>query len=378
MNRAVENPRALVLMGLVLVACGGVSQEDYRESYGEALCHRQARCGEIRDEDACVREARGFASAYREAGLIVYAQYEGSIRAGRLRFNEEAAQECVQHVRDLSCNEPLPPARSGVICDVLEGQQKDGEPCLITEECGEASYCERTDGPVCETGTCKARLGLGQRVSNFQECAPGLVLVGATCQAPLGEGEACVGDSVCASGLYCAGGNLWCRRFALEGESCGTERCLPHLACSEGSCQRRFDVGMDCTVPQSNPGGASECKRDLFCADGGGARPGTCSERLGPGERCFGDTCKGNLFCDWLGGAQEGSCQAFRQLGESCTSVPCVPGAYCDEGSRTCLRQGRLGEPCGSPYYLSCISGLWCENGTCESGFGGFCEQPRG
>jgi len=382
MNPAVENPRALVLVGLVLVACGGgLSREEYSEAYGEALCHRQARCGEIRDEDACVSDAREFSRAYREGGLQAYFQYEGSIRAGRLRFDEEAAEACVQRLRDIPCDERLPLTRNGTICDVLEGLQQDGEPCVLTEECSEASYCERTGEAVCEVGTCKPRPGLDQKVAGAQECAPGLVRIGDTCRAPSGEGGACDSDSGCTARLYCEWIIRECRRFAVEGEACSEDgvRCLPHLRCGEGSCQRLSDVGMGCTPPLGGPSSSSDtgCKRDLFC-EGEGWTPGTCRKRQGPGEPCSGSTCQGSLFCGALSQGSAWSCQPLRPPGESCASVPCAPGAYCDRGSETCLRQGRLGEPCIVSELFSCSSGLSCEDGTCEVDFEGLCEEPRG
>lgn len=52
MKRMFGIPYAPVVCGLVLVACGGgLGREDYAEAYSEALCHWQARCGEIRDEE---------------------------------------------------------------------------------------------------------------------------------------------------------------------------------------------------------------------------------------------------------------------------------------------------------------------------------------
>ncbi len=380
MNPASQNPRALVLVALLWVACGGgVSQEDYPESYGEALCHRQARCGEIRDEEACVRTSREYYRPYREVGQPAYFQYEGSFRAGRLRFDEDAAQECVERLRDLPCDERLPPAPNGDICDTLVGQQKDGEPCLLTEECAKASYCERTDEPVCTVGTCRPRPGLGQQVSGAQKCAPGLVQVGNTCQALSGEGGACDWDSRCTARLYCERSIGECRRFAVEGEACsdGGGRCLPHLTCGEGRCQRLFDVGQNCAPPKLVPGGFIDtgCKRDLFCEGGDSTRPGICREPLGLGERCFGGGCQVNLFCDWRGGTQEGSCQPPHQPGEACArEVLCAPGAYCDQDLLKCLPRGRQGDPCASSEPFSCISGLSCMNDRCEVNFGGLCE----
>jgi hypothetical protein len=375
------NARVMVVGALLLVACGGgVSQEDYAESYSAALCHRQARCGEIRDEDACVRNAREFTRGQREQGLAPYFQFEKSMAAGRLRFDEEAAEDCVQGLRDSACDQSLDVARNGDICDVLEGRQKDGEPCVLTEECGEASYCDGLTEAACMAGTCKPRPGLGQPVTDAQECASGLVPVNGTCQARAEEGGSCTTNSRCAPGLYCESGGM-CRRFAVEGGACGDSgpQCLAHLTCKDGSCQRLFDVDADCTPSPGGPGPFSgDCKRDLVCEGGGSEGPGTCRERAGLGESCINSTCQTNLSCDWGLGATM-TCQPFRQPGESCATLPCGPGAICNDDTMVCERLGRLGDPCPSDRepWLSCISGLTCQNGRCEAVFGGFCGKLK-
>jgi len=374
----------LVMGGLLLVACGGgLSPEEYPEAYDEAWCHRQARCGGIRDEDACVRSGREIARAEREAGVAGTLQYEGSIRSGRLRFNEEAARACVQRLEDSSCNESVVQVRADPRCDFLEGQQQEGEPCVITEECGPASYCERRDEPICVTSTCKPLPGLGEPVGDIPMCAPGLVPMGETCQPRSDEGGACGSDTSCTPGLYCDVLASWtCRRFVVEGEACGTgmgaARCLPHLRCAEGSCHRLFDVGMACTPPPPrDPDGVhvSECKWDLFCEGVAGSGVGTCRERLGPGEPCTDNvTCREGLFCDWQNLDGNGRCHPLRELGESCGRVPCVPGAYCNFELERCMPQGQLGQPCPSRQLYACRTYLSCSrDNRCEPIFGGLC-----
>lgn len=373
------NARVMVVGALLLVACGGVSQEDYAESYSAALCHRQARCGEIRDEDACVRNAREFTRIRREQGLPAYFHFEESMEAGRLRFDEDAAEDCVQRVRDSACDQSLEVARNGVICDVLEGRQKDGEPCALTEECADASYCDGLTEAACVAGTCKPRPGLGQPVTDYQECASGLVPVDGTCQARAEEGVACTTSSRCALGFYCDFGPGVCRRFAVEGEACsntGTQ-CLSHLTCKGGSCQRLLDVGVDCTTVLSGPNlDGGDCKRDLFCEGASSEGPGTCRERAGRGESCLNSVCQTNLFCD-QGLGTTMTCQPYRQPGESCAGLPCGPEFVCNGATMVCERLGRLGDPCPSDRepWLSCISGLTCQNGRCEAVFGGFCGK---
>lgn len=366
----------LGVCALLLAACGGISQEDYPEKYGEALCHRKARCGQIRDEDACVRETREFARIQREAGMSPYQIYEGSFSSGRLRFDEELAEACVERIRDSSCDQSLGEARDGDVCDLLVGQQKDGEPCLIFDECGPTSYCERTTDPVCAAGTCKPGVGLGQTLANDQqECALGLIPVEGICQALPGEGGACTPDARCAEGLHCNSSTQTCQRLATEGAACGSGggRCLPHLRCVEGSCRRLSDVDEDCT------GG---CKEDLFCEKTTDSDPGRCRELHELGEPCSDAyglfTCRTNLVCGSDSRGGERTCRRPAEAGDSCAGTSCGLGNWCDTRTTAeiCKPRGKMGEACDS-YELtaSCMQGLLCVDGTCQPGFPGTCES---
>lgn len=380
MTPVLGTARVMVVGALLLVACGGgVSREDYAESYSKALCHRQARCGEIRDEDACVRNAREFARIQRKQGQSAYFQFEESMEAGRLRFDEDAADDCVQRLRDGKCDEVLE-ARNGDICDVLAGQQKDGEPCASTEECGQASYCDGLTNVACKAGTCKPRPGLGQPATAAQVCASGLVVVSGICQARSEEGGPCTDTSSrCAPGLYCDFGAGVCRRFAGEGEACSNNagpECLSHLTCTGGSCHRLLDVGADCRTVLTSPDiDGGRCKADLFCENPDLTGLGICRERVGPGASCSRNVCQTNFFCDTAHEAATLTCQTYRQPGESCAGLPCGPGSICNDETRVCDRLGRLGDPCPADIepWLPCIGGLECRSGKCEPVFGGFC-----
>ncbi len=177
---------ALTVCGLWLVACGGgIGPEDFAQEYGEALCQWQARCGEIHDVDACVLRQRDFLLAQRAAGLSPFQHFSGSLDAGRLRFDEDAAEACVERLREHSCEEPLLQRNGAIACATLVGQREDGERCAITEDCGPSSYCEGATLPACGAGTCRPRTGPGERLppaSVESWCAPGLVPVGEVCQ----------------------------------------------------------------------------------------------------------------------------------------------------------------------------------------------------
>jgi hypothetical protein len=371
MKRWNGSPGVLAVCALLLAACGGISQEDYPEKYREALCHRKARCGQIRDEDACVRESREFARAMNEAGMSPYQMYEGSFRSGRLRFDEDLAEACVERIRDSSCDQSLGEARAGDVCHILVGQQKDGEPCLLYDECGPASYCERMNEAVCAEGTCKPGLGLGQTLTNgMQQCAPGLIPVEGICQAFLGEGDTCAGSDRCALGLFCNIDTRTCQRFATEGGTCGTGGgiCLSHLRCIDGSCRRLADVGEAC---------AGGCKEDLFCDRTTDSEPGSCRERRGLGEPCndvYGYvTCRANLVCGNTSGGMERTCQPPAEVGASCANMSCGLGAWCDWKTETCKPQGKMGGACDSYQMGSCMQGLSCVENTCRPGFPGPC-----
>lgn len=336
---------AWVLCGLWLAACGGIDTENYGEEYGEALCHRQARCGEIRDEDACASARRDVYEALAEVGLGTHALYEGSLTAGRARFDEDAAGKCLDLIRDSSCDQSLDEVTSAEVCRFLFGQRKDGEACLVKEDCGAASYCSRgafqPGHPVCEAGTCKPLPRQGEPLTgadNVHACAPGLSPdVSSVCQPTSGEGGPCMASHGCASGLTCDEDLHQCRRPFRVGESCdaGARRCLPHLRCAEGSCRTLADVGESCTLSRSfGASWTSDCKRDLFCDAAPDSTQGTCEERLGKGSSCRDyRECGTGFFCD-LSAGQTGTCRELVSEGGKCDTLP-ASWASCASPRRT-------------------------------------------
>ncbi|XXF74903.1 hypothetical protein P2318_17670 [Myxococcaceae bacterium GXIMD 01537] len=379
---------AWMVCGLWLTACGGIEPEEYGESRDEALCHRQARCGEFRDEETCVRARSKWNQALREAGLQPYAVFEGSLEAGRTRFDEDRAQECIDLIRDSSCEQPLEEVMSAEACSVLVGQRKDGEACLVNEDCGAASYCAlATERAVCDAGTCQPLPGLGERMpgfNNIHSCAPGLSPdENSICQPTSGENGPCQNSLRCAVGLTCDRDLHQCRRPGRVGESCGeSERpCLSHLHCAEGRCRELSNVGESCTRSYSMTfGWRSDCMRGLFCDAASDASQGTCKVWRGAGSECRDQSeCQSGLFCDQRAGQQSRTCQEGVGEGGKCDTAICAPGLTCSLKTFTCARRGRKGEACevtNTVVSFACTEGLACIEGTCQVAFPGLCGAP--
>lgn len=379
---------AWAVCGLLLAACGGIEPEEYGETRDEALCHRQARCGELRDEEACVRARGEWNRALREAGMGPYAHFEGSLEAGRTRFDEERAEACMDLIRDSSCEQSLDEVMSAEVCRVLVGQRKDGEACLVNEDCGVASYCElKPERATCDAGACKPLPGVGEKLlgyNNIYSCAPGLSPdANDVCQPTVGENGPCQSSQSCAVGLLCDPNLQQCRRPGRVGESCGegAQRCLPHLRCAEGSCRELADVGESCTRSRGNIlGWMSDCKRDLNCEAEAEASRGTCQEPRGAGSACGDQSeCQSGLFCDQRAGQQTRTCQEGVGEGGKCDTAICAPGLACHPDTSTCVRRGREGEACAmtnSPLSATCQQGLACIEGACRVSFPGLCGAP--
>jgi hypothetical protein len=374
--------------GLWLAACGGTSKEDFTQERDDALCHRQARCGEIHDEDACASGRREWSEALRERGMEPYAIYEGSLEAGRTRFDEERAEACADLLRESSCEQSLEEVTSAEVCRVLVGQRQDGEACLINEDCGAASFCSvELRRAVCEAGTCKPLPGVGERLlgyDNVYSCAPGLSPdANSICQPTVGENGPCQSTLSCAVGLVCDPNSQQCQRRGRVGERCGegAPSCLTHLRCAEGSCRELAGVGESCTLSRTwGTSWSSDCKRDLFCDAALDTTQGTCKLRREEGSECRDySECAPVLFCDQRPGQQARTCQKGVGEGGTCDNAVCEPGLVCHPDTSTCVRRGKAGEACAmsnGPLSVTCQEGLTCHEGTCKVSYPGLCGAP--
>ncbi|MFP2908803.1 hypothetical protein ACLESD_27885 [Pyxidicoccus sp. 3LFB2] len=380
---------AVIALAVGLAACGGgedvpdVPREELGARVVEALCERWARCGVYASADACEQ-------AMRLSGMDTYlglgTRYDAALESGRLRYDEDAAADCLEALRDGACHVPaLSEAayRLGIeydpACQVLQAEGSQ-ESCQLHLECGANSYCDYSSSSDCE-GTCKPRFKEGESATSRDQCAPGLVVGvrGYVCERPAREGEICFAQDggttrACLPGLWCdANGSGKCLSRGSEGKACGGQAnppCGESFVCKEGRCARRLREGAACTAPPSDSILiTNECQTEFFC-DGDAHAPGTCRVRLGEGGACRGFfACGEDLDC--VGAdprtGERGLCQKLPGHGETCNAfeggVSCARGLACSDASGTCVPSVRDGEPCGPE--AVCSRGSCSDEGRC-------------
>lgn len=149
-----------------------------------------------------------------------------------------------------------------------------------------------------------------------------------------------------------------------------------------GACQRAFRG----TVGLAQPCASSpECGPSRFCDGGAGVCPGTCRDRVGPGQACDaaeGPLCAPDLFCV-SDGTSSRCAEPFLGVGEVCDGflLGCKWGLVCDGATSppTCAPGGTQGNPCLGGIF--CQAGLRCTAGIClaRTPVGGNCTpNPTG
>ncbi|QSQ20929.1 hypothetical protein JY651_37775 [Pyxidicoccus parkwayensis] len=380
----------LAVMWVGLAACDGtkvtdmpsqeepVERADFNAKAAEALCERYARCGLIDDQERC-REQQLSYGLINQVGLG--SRYDEALEAGRIQYDAARAGQCVQALRDGSCDEApvsLPMQNRGIEydsrCRILWGQVADGAACQWSTECREGAYCDATVsscGGVCRRGTPQPP------VTPFDACPHDTVLIAAQCLEPGGEGAPCGTENgrpagVCGQGLWCDAHGLTrgtCKPVSTEGQACDDYEgpwCGWSLFCREGRCQKPKAKGGACTAPGTGRFGTLECRDELFC-DGDEGQPGTCRPRLAVGASCRNAyECGDGMNC--LGAKPRdgvrGTCEPAPREGESCTEQLCAPGLACSSTTHTCVTIVRLGEPCEDDD--ACYFVGRCVDGTCK------------
>jgi hypothetical protein len=349
---------ALAVVGSWLAACSGVKQEDFDAALAEALCDKYMRCGVSHDEESCQRAL--LVGPVGQHGLTT--QYSVALGNGRMRYDAEAAQACLEKIRTGSCDVfPLSTRMmtQGVgmseDCRFLFGRLADGEPCRWSGECGEQSACSSRSWYSC--GTCQPRRGEGMRSPSKKE--------GESC-----EDWGIPGTETCAPGLLCDPTHNVCRRPASLGESCDFPRnpCEWTLSCVDGTCRALKGKGDACTAPPRSTSLliTNECKEALFC-DAEPGEPGECRELLDEGSSCRDSrACEPGFYCDGANPpiAQRGTCRRHARKGEDCTERLCDDRFFCSEVSHTCKPRRQFGESCEDEP-TACIFATACIQGTC-------------
>lgn len=333
----------------------GVALEDVPEQIVQAQCEAFERClgdffGLFNGDVDCVE--RGRASADDELTRI-----RRAIDDGRVSYDGELMQECIDGIRDASCD-LLNNSRITACERAIEGTVAIGGDCSDLEECEGAAYCKF--GSSCP-GTCTAYETEGGPCSQDDDvCAEGLVCDDETerCVRPAGPGDRCGGgvEAPCGGGQFCAG----------EDEDNGMA----------GNCRVASEVftaklGEDCDFFTGRL-----CEKDLSCSIVGfdettGDLQWMCEATVASGGACNASvpgTCPSGEYCDIPADDFQGTCRSVPADGEPCATdlsgeaTLCGPQSGCDGG--TCRALQQIGGTCQSDEV--CFSEL-CVGGVCVS-----------
>lgn len=315
---------ALGLLGLGLLAapaCKAVDYEDLPEEQVDAYCELLTRCGLFHDEGYC---AEVYSTIFR-----LDADLDAAIDNGTVIYDDKAAKECLEGIRDAACTDIFADEAPSAACDqVLEGTIESGGACWISEQClGGACFINDCMATCC-MGTCIAEppdAAIGQDCSGGQGCAGGYCdFQTELCTAYKAAGVACDVDTECGD-LFCLGGT--CQAGVAEGAPCIDGECGAYwLRCDidSATCQRLRGEGEAC-----NPA-ADLCTLGLICPEA----TSVCSRPTGVGSTCndiFGFDCGTDAWCDYDLGNGEGTCQALKAPGSPCVHDDQCSTRYCDE-----------------------------------------------
>ncbi len=256
---------------------------------------------------------------------------------GRMRFDEEAGQRCLdafQRERNKDACELAQGIQLDECEGVFAGAVEAGGDCLSDDECIGGAECElRTeecfgtcspgapcnggycgDGEFCDTDvdtfedSCRPKLDVGDTCTRFSDCTA--TDPGAECISPPGEDEGvCVGLNSLAEGERCE----------FYDELCGAG-----LVCRDEVCtQSTFSPGPSRLPARDEPCriGDTACVAGLACVGLDSDGNGTCSTPLGAGESCVAFwECDGNLVCKGTNGpGAPGTCELPIPVGSACT-----------------------------------------------------------
>jgi hypothetical protein len=136
------------------------------------------------------------------SGLLT-PEYKASIDAGRIKYDGEAAQSCLDAMANLGCSAySMVTEKTSVVCNTpfIIPQVGDGGACTEDYECT-SDFCDGASDSM--DGTCKPMPGAGDACTST--CADGLycgfdqTTGQEICQPIKANGEACTGDNECES-----------------------------------------------------------------------------------------------------------------------------------------------------------------------------------
>ncbi len=333
-------------LGLPAIA----TPDDYEKNYARVYnCKRGVVCGDLSAAEETDCEA-GYASNYDK--FPTFYSRPSAVKAGRLKFNADVAQACINAWLKAGCPENET-AEANKICKGVYSPlvMPDGT-CQAEQECFSGSCNNSEDGCA---GKCKAWMKSGAPCSWSDRCVADQYCSGDTkkCVPRLSMGKKCDGNESCQEGLLCrsvttdAGYDYRCLPLAKEGEECDDD---------------------------------TSCVAGLFCNSD--KDPYVCQKRVAPNGMCN-DTlpCQSGWDCLRKDENKDGQCGPFLDVGQ-----PCDPAAYetgcpwsyshCDQMTKKCVADGKTGSDCNSTYchefeYLYCDDKNKCSpqvplGGSCD------------
>jgi hypothetical protein len=388
--RLFVSPFALVAVAVSAVGCGPGSYGDLREGLVGSACAWAEKCGYVDATDRAdcpldqVLTIFGDSAAMRAAPDAV--DVEGSVHAGRMRYDSVDAASCEHAVKTAPCDPTLAArARLSGCNAVVEPSTSIGKLCYGDLECTGAvcvhdagcagvcvvyapfgapcdpndanppiaSRCDPTVGfcgavtegaqPVCQHTKPK-----GSACTATTECDFGWDCRLGKCVTPieLGVGEACGGDDPCGAGKFCDPTTLLCAKQGARAAACVAPfGCKDGLAC----------IGL---VPVAQTGTPTPV-----------VTPGVCGAWLPLGAACTAGAPGAVTGCPSLSSTCTGGVCTKKAhdaaLGESCETESCAVGLACNKSSVCDFLVGGLGNCSGASATL-CEPGLSCDTSSTD------------
>ena len=331
----------IVMLAMVLVACGGGDSDDGGEGNtptdvvdGDTAVSTDT--GEITPEDIQVDTG---------PPAPCLCNVDADCDPGDICVNTEFGWACKAYPPQGLCwnNEHCP---FGSVC-------QDPAPCPCDGECAQEEPGKCTEG----TGCC----------TSDEDCFGGDVCVNSVCKQSL-PGKQCWGQEGCPDGESCVGANVCpCESECPSEDTQG--KCFPE---GQGCCLTDADCGLGeaCVddLCKANPGEGqcwadSQCDLDQTCQGAvscsclatscAGETPGSCQGSL--------DCCSTDAECDGSQVCVNDACHDPVGGGTCWTDNDCVDAGATCVGAAMC----ECGVPCAGEQAGTCSGGL--ENGCCES-----------
>jgi hypothetical protein len=342
---------------LLLLGCSPGNFSEFRDRYVSRLCDNARHCGELGRNDPCP-----LPETLPRAGDL---DVSSGIADGRLAFDSQHAQECLDALVDAPCDPGIVAIRIFEHCHHIVGPNlPTGAACHADEECVGGSC----DGSFSCPGRCVA-WPPPNAPCQPGGCDPTVEFCGGDpplCRLKQLERGACTADDQCAHPFVCAGDQCLHHPRVGDGKECG----FAGAVCDDGRyCSPSTGV---CTGLHA---GGSSCDARDGCTRGSGcssADGGTCQPWADEAQPCTDGLCPLTQSCVPGGGSSDGgldgTCRADPSLPagphESCEQRSCAAGLYCTRG-HSCEYQRLLGGDC-DPDDSGCLPGLDCTDDRCR------------